>query len=154
MLDASNKVQKKLLQWPGSLEITRKPDMWVLVAKCPVTRAGSNGRCNTIWYKAAFKGGVYETRDAVWVFGGAETRRVASLEGRADAAEIGRAFGKEHSSIRCLVSRHGGIAPAVRRWKRPCSRAGTLRWLMGQEPFGFSIDWSIRTKYSRKSVKL
>jgi hypothetical protein len=24
--------------------------------------------------------------------------------------EIGRAFGKEHSSIRCLVSRHGGIA--------------------------------------------
>ena len=29
--------------------------------------------------------------------------------------EIGRAFAKEHSSIRCLVSRHGGIAPAVRR---------------------------------------
>ncbi len=29
--------------------------------------------------------------------------------------EIGRAFGKEHSSIRCLVSRHGGIAPAARR---------------------------------------
>src|SRR6202166_4530789 len=29
--------------------------------------------------------------------------------------EIGRAFGKEHSSIRCLVSRHVGIAPAVRR---------------------------------------
>jgi DNA-binding CsgD family transcriptional regulator len=29
--------------------------------------------------------------------------------------EIGRAFGKEHSSIRSLVSRHGGIAPAVRR---------------------------------------
>src|SRR5258707_8782372 len=29
--------------------------------------------------------------------------------------EIGRAFGKSHSSIRCLVSRHGGIVPAVRR---------------------------------------
>ena len=29
--------------------------------------------------------------------------------------EIGRAFGKEHSSIRCLLSRHGGIAPAARR---------------------------------------
>ena len=29
--------------------------------------------------------------------------------------EIGRAFGKEHSSIRCLVSRHGGMVPAVRR---------------------------------------
>jgi Helix-turn-helix domain len=28
--------------------------------------------------------------------------------------EIGRAFGKEHSSIRCLVSRNGGIVPAVR----------------------------------------
>ena len=29
--------------------------------------------------------------------------------------KIGRAFGKEHSSIRCLVSRHGGFIPAVRR---------------------------------------
>ena len=29
--------------------------------------------------------------------------------------EIGRAFGKEHSSIRCLVSRHGGFVPALRR---------------------------------------
>src|ERR1700676_2574819 len=29
--------------------------------------------------------------------------------------EIGRRFGKEHASIRCLVSRYGGIAPAVRR---------------------------------------
>src|SRR5580692_6290851 len=55
-------------------------------AQCPVNAAGSNGRCNTIWYKAVFKGGVYETRETVWVFGGAETRRVASLEGRADAA--------------------------------------------------------------------
>src|ERR1700688_1580902 len=32
--------------------------------------------------------------------------------------EIGRAFGKEHSSIRCLVARHGGIVPAVRRRAR------------------------------------
>ena len=29
--------------------------------------------------------------------------------------EIGRAFGKPHTSIRCLVSLHGGIVPAVRR---------------------------------------
>ena len=29
--------------------------------------------------------------------------------------EIGRAFGKDHNSIRCLVAHHGGIAPAVRR---------------------------------------
>ena len=32
--------------------------------------------------------------------------------------EIGRAFGKEHSSIRCLVARHGGIVPAIRRRSR------------------------------------
>jgi DNA-binding NarL/FixJ family response regulator len=29
--------------------------------------------------------------------------------------EIGRAFGKDHNSIRCLMARHGGIAPTVRR---------------------------------------
>jgi IS30 family transposase len=29
--------------------------------------------------------------------------------------EIGRAFGKSHSSIRCLVSRYGGFVPAVPR---------------------------------------
>src|ERR1700675_3085460 len=32
--------------------------------------------------------------------------------------EIGRALGKEHSSIRCLVARHGGNVPAVRRRSR------------------------------------
>ena len=55
-------------------------------SQLPISRAGSNGRCNTIWYEAVFKGGVYETRETVWAFGGAETRRVASLESRADAA--------------------------------------------------------------------
>src|SRR5271156_769839 len=29
--------------------------------------------------------------------------------------EIGRAFGKSHSSIRCVVSLHGGFVPSVRR---------------------------------------
>src|ERR1700681_1469192 len=29
--------------------------------------------------------------------------------------EIGRALGKEHSSIRCLVARHGGVVAAVGR---------------------------------------
>jgi hypothetical protein len=48
--------------------------------------AGSDGRSNTIWYKAVFKGGVYEARETVRAFGGAEERRVASLEGRADVA--------------------------------------------------------------------
>src|SRR5882762_2943093 len=28
---------------------------------------------------------------------------------------IGRAFGKPHTSIRCLLSRHGGIVPAIHR---------------------------------------
>jgi hypothetical protein len=28
--------------------------------------------------------------------------------------EIGRAFGKDHGSIQFLLSKHGGIAPAVR----------------------------------------
>jgi hypothetical protein len=55
-------------------------------ATCPVSRVGSNGRCNTIWYKAFFKGGVYETRETVWAFSRAEERRVASLEGGADVA--------------------------------------------------------------------
>ena len=53
---------------------------------CPIRRVGSNGRCNTIWYKAVFKGGVYETRETVWAFSGAEERCVASLEVRADVA--------------------------------------------------------------------
>ena len=52
----------------------------------PVTAADSDGRCNTIWYKADFKGGVYEARETFWAFGGAEERGVASLEGRADVA--------------------------------------------------------------------
>ena len=52
----------------------------------PDIPAGSNGRCNTIWYKAAFKGGVHEARETVWAFRGTEDRRVASLEGGADVA--------------------------------------------------------------------
>jgi DNA-binding CsgD family transcriptional regulator len=61
------------------------------------------------------KVGVYEAMETVWAFRGAEDRRVASLEGGQTLHEISRAFGKEHSSIRCLVSPHGGVAPAVRR---------------------------------------
>jgi hypothetical protein len=64
---------------PSRLQLLVQP-------KLPVSCAGSNGRCNTIWYKAVFKSGVYEAREAVWAFSGAEVRRVASLESRADAA--------------------------------------------------------------------
>jgi len=54
--------------------------------------------------------------------------------------EIGRAFGKEHSSIRCLVSRHGGIAPAIRR------RALLALTLREREEIsrGLASGWSIR----------
>jgi hypothetical protein len=85
------------------------------MGQLPINAAGSDGRRNTIWYKSVFKSGVYEGGETVW----------ASAEQKSDVwrrwkvgqtwHEIGRAFGKEHSSIRCLVSRHGGIAPAVRR---------------------------------------
>src|SRR3982074_1339093 len=85
------------------------------MGQLPINAAGSDGRRNTIWYKSVFKCGVYEGGKRVW----------ASAEQKSDVwrrwkvgqtwHEIGRAFGKEHSSIRCLVSRHGGIAPAVRR---------------------------------------
>src|SRR5580693_4441025 len=37
--------------------------------------------------------------------------------------EIGRAFGKDHNSIRCIVSLHGGIVPAIRR-RALLARAG------------------------------
>jgi hypothetical protein len=56
------------------------------VVNSPIWRAGSNGQCNTIWYTAVFKGGVYETRETVRAFREAEVRRVATLEGGADAA--------------------------------------------------------------------
>jgi len=36
--------------------------------------------------KLVLKGGVYEGWETVWAFGGAEERRVASVEGRADVA--------------------------------------------------------------------
>src|SRR6266404_3609605 len=75
---------------PVSIQVHKKfrhpPRLGLLCFKCRISRVGSNGGCNTIWYKAVFKGGVYETRETVWAFSGAETRRVASVEGRADAA--------------------------------------------------------------------
>ncbi len=83
---------------------------------CPITAAGSNGGCNTIWYVAAFKGGVYETRETVW---GLSAEQKCEVWRRSKAGqtlhEIGRAFGKDYNSIRGVVARHGGIVPAVRR---------------------------------------
>jgi len=87
-----------------------------LGTQCLINRVGSSGRCNTIWYNAVFKGGVYDPREAVWAFGGGEERRVASLEGGGSRCmRSGAPSARKHSSIRCLVSRHGGFVPAVRR---------------------------------------
>src|SRR6266487_3981215 len=65
--------------------------------------------------------------------------------------KIGRAFGKEHSSIRCLVSRHGGFVPVVRRRSL---LALTLRereqisgWLKIQYPDDQSMRVSHETIY-------
>jgi hypothetical protein len=108
-------------------------------SRCPVTRAGSNGRCNTIWYKAVF---------LKVVFMKPGKRFGLSAEQKIDVwrrwkvgqtlHEIGRAFGKEHSSIRCLVSRHGGIAPAVRR------RALLAGWLPVRRCVRWPHVWSER----------
>src|SRR5277367_4973800 len=75
---------------PGSYQLAR----WVSIEKracvyrfnstCLISRPDSNGRCNTIWYKLFFKGGVYEARETVRAFRGAEARWVASLEGGSD----------------------------------------------------------------------
>jgi hypothetical protein len=49
--------------------------------QCPSSAASSTGRCNTIWYKAVFKGGVYGPRETGGAFCGAEERHVVPLEG-------------------------------------------------------------------------
>jgi hypothetical protein len=37
-----------------------------VIFKFPISGVVSMGRCNTIWYKAVFKGGVYGPRETVW----------------------------------------------------------------------------------------
>ncbi len=86
-------------------------------SQVPICRASPGGRCNTIWYKLFSK----------MVFMKQGRRFGLSAEQKLDVwrrwkagqtlHEIGRAFGKEHSSIRCLVSRYGRIVPAVRRFQ-------------------------------------
>ena len=53
---------------------------------------------------------------------------------------IGRAFGKQHTSIHCLLSHHGGIVPAVRR------RSLLALTLAEREDIsrGIACGWSIR----------
>jgi len=99
-----------------------------------INAASSNGRCNTVWYKAVFKGGVYEARETVWVFGGAETRGVASLEGRTDAAGDRARFWQ-----RTFLHSLSGVAS---RWDcsgRPaaCAPRGLASGSSIREPFRF-----------------
>ena len=82
-------------------------------SRCVVSHAGSNG-LNNIWYKVVFKGGVYETREAVWASAGQKLTVWRRWKAGQTLHESGRAFGKEHSCIRCLVSRHGGTHPVYR----------------------------------------
>jgi hypothetical protein len=59
--------------------------------------------------------------------------------------EIGRAFGKEHSSIRCLVSRHGGIeisrglasGSSIREIAKCLERAVSGYWVFSQPEICF-----------------
>jgi hypothetical protein len=56
------------------------------VGQCLINAVVSTGRCNTTWFKCAFKDGVYGRREAVWAFCDAEERHVAPLEGGTVAA--------------------------------------------------------------------
>lgn len=59
------------------------------------------------------KDGVYERRKTIETFSLPEIRDLEPLEVRAVVAcEIGRAFGKPHSCIRCLLLPRRGIPPA------------------------------------------
>ena len=51
--------------------------------------------------------------------------------------EIGRAFGKDHSSIRSLLARRGGIAPAVRRRSPPSAHLGRAGRHLARNRFRF-----------------
>jgi hypothetical protein len=46
-----------------------------------ISRAGSNGNATASGIRLFSKGGVYDARETVWAFGGAEERRVVPLEG-------------------------------------------------------------------------
>jgi DNA-binding CsgD family transcriptional regulator len=61
---------------------------------------------------------LYEARETVWAFGDREERHLRRWKMGQSLHEIGRAFDKPHSSIRCLLLPRGGIPPAARRRSR------------------------------------
>jgi hypothetical protein len=60
-----------------------------------------------------FKDGVYERRKTSETFFNAENRDLDRWKSGQSLHEIGRAYGKPHSSIRCLLLPRGGIPPAA-----------------------------------------
>ncbi|MCU1240374.1 MAG: integrase catalytic subunit [Candidatus Acidoferrum typicum] len=62
-----------------------------------------------------FKGGVYGPRETGGLSAAQETDVWCRWKAGQSLHMIGRAFGKPHTSIHCLLSHHGGIVPAVRR---------------------------------------
>jgi hypothetical protein len=69
--------------------------------------------------KLLFQGGVPDARKIRGAFCGAADGAEAPLESGESLHTIGRVFDKPHTSIRCLLSHHGGIVPAVRRRSVP-----------------------------------
>src|SRR5260370_36902944 len=91
----------------SSLRPATSPMVSTPGATCPVSAAGSSGRCNTIWYNAVFKGGVYDPRETVWAFCGAEGRHVAPLEG-------GKAVAWDRAGLRQAAFSHSLSGVALR----------------------------------------
>jgi hypothetical protein len=64
--------------------------------------------------------------------------------------EIGRAFDKPHSSIRCLLLPRGGILPTARRRSRPAltlgERENISRGIASGWPLRLLDDWSERLR--------
>jgi len=55
-------------------------------SQCLVTLPVQTVDATTIWYKADFKGGVYEAREAVWAFAAQKLEVWFSLDDGADVA--------------------------------------------------------------------
>jgi len=69
--------------------------------------------------------------------------------------EIGRAFGKDHNSIRGIVARHGGIVPAVRRrglWRRLVNGGVSKKDLT--EPASLEMFGNLTYRHVAESVAL
>src|SRR5260370_17952033 len=64
---------------------------------------------------------------------------------------IGRAFGKEHTSIHCLLSHHGGIVPAARPRSLLALTLAAREYISRGIPSGSSIR-DIATRFDRPAA--